>query len=134
MPAIDFIADTSALVRRVRKDPAMEPFFAGQRYATTFVTLAELGVGVLKARSPTAAWKQVLETLSGAGMFLASDLTPMIYAGVYRDLEKQGRRIPLDDIWIAALCLGSGSPPTRTRCTLWLGSWSSGNQLLIIAA
>lgn len=110
MPTIDFIADTSALVRRIRKDPAMEPFFAGKQYAITFVTLAELSVGVLKARDPAAAWKQVLETLRGAGMFLASDFTPMIYAGVYRDLEQQGHRIPLNDIWIAALCIEAGLP------------------------
>ena len=110
MPAIDFIADTSALVRRIRKDPTVEPSFAGKQYAITFVTLAELSVGVLKARNPAAAWKQTLEILRGAGMFLASDLTPMIYAGVYRDLEQQGHRLPLNDIWIAALCIEADLP------------------------
>ena len=110
MPQPDFIADTSALVRRLRKDPSVEPFFAGKSFAITFVTLAELSVGVLKANQPEAAWKRVLEVLRGVEMFLISDLTPLVYAGVYRDLEERGSLIPINDIWIAAVCLEAKLP------------------------
>jgi tRNA(fMet)-specific endonuclease VapC len=110
VPRPEFIADTSALVRRLRRDPAVEPFFAGKTFAITFVTLAELTLGVLKADRPDAAWKQVLELLRGVEMFLVSDSTPVIYAGVYRDLEERGSMIPINDIWIAALCLEAGLP------------------------
>ena len=110
MPPIDLIADTSAVVRRLRKDASVEPFFARKRFAITFVTLAELSVGVLKSQNPEGAWKRVLEVLQGVEMFLSSDLTPMIYAGVYHDLEQRGSLIPINDIWIAALCLEAQLP------------------------
>lgn len=110
MPAIDFIADTSALVRLLRKDSSVESFFAGKHFAISFVTLAELGVGVLKTRHPDAAWQRVLETLNEVEMFAVSEFTPMIYAGVYRDLEQQGQLIPINDIWIAAVCVEAQLP------------------------
>ncbi len=110
MPYTDFIADTSAVVRRLRNDPAVEPFFTGKRFAITFVTLAELSVGVLKADRPEAAWRRVLEVLREVEMFVISDLTPLIYAGVYRDLEKRGSLIPINDIWIAAVCIEAQLP------------------------
>ncbi len=110
MPAIDFIADTSAVVRRLRQDSAVEPFFVEKRFAITFVTLAELSVGVLKAERPEAAWKRVLEVLRGVEMFLVSDLTPVIYAGIYHDLKQRGTLIPINDIWIAAVCLEAKLP------------------------
>ena len=110
MPHPDFIADTSALVRRLRKDPSVDPFFAGKKFAITFVTLAELSVGVLKSDRPEAARKRVLEVLRGVEMFLISDLTPLVYAGVYYDLERRGSLIPINDIWIAAVCLEAKLP------------------------
>lgn len=107
---VDFIADTTALVRRLRKDRSVEPFFAGKRFAITFVTLAELCLGVLKARDPEAAWRDVMELLRDVEMFIASDLTPIIYAGVFHDLQQRGALIPINDIWIAALCLEANLP------------------------
>ncbi len=106
----DFIADTSAIVRRLRRDPAVGPFFAGKRFAISFVTLAELSVGVLKSDRPESAWSRVLEVLGGVEMFLVSDSTPMIYAGIYHDLERRGSLIPINDIWIAAVCLEAQLP------------------------
>lgn len=110
MPPFDFIADTSAIVRRLREDPAVEPFFAGKRFAITFVTLAELSVGVLKSERPAAAWKRVLEVISGVEMFLVSERTPIIYAGIFHDLKQRGTLIPINDIWIAAVCLEARLP------------------------
>ena len=97
-------------MRCLRRDPSVEPFFAGKRFTITFVTLAELSVGVLKSDHPEAAWKRVLEFLRDVEMFLVSDLTPLVYAGVYRDLEQRGSLIPINDIWIAAVCLEAQLP------------------------
>jgi predicted nucleic acid-binding protein len=110
VPQPDFIADTTAVVRRLRRDPSVEPFFADKHFAIAFVTLAELSVGVLKSQNPEAAWRRVLEVIGGAEMFRVSDLTPMIYAGVYYDLEQRGTLIPINDIWIAAVCLEAQLP------------------------
>jgi predicted nucleic acid-binding protein len=46
---IDFIADTSALVGLLRGDQEIEKQILNKRFAITFVTLAELNLGVLKA-------------------------------------------------------------------------------------
>ena len=51
-----------------------------------------------------------VEVLRGVEMFLSSDLTPMIYAGVFHDLEQRGSLIPINDIWIAALCIEAQLP------------------------
>ena len=110
MPHLDFIADTSAVVRRLRRDPSVESVFIGKTFAITFVTLAELSVGVLKADHPETAWRRVLEVLRGTEMFLVSDVTPLVYAGIYRDLEQRGSLIPINDIWIAAVCLEAKLP------------------------
>ena len=72
---IDFIADTSAIVRLLRGDAQVEEKVRGKSFAITFVTLAELSVGVLKANNPSAAWAKVVEVLRGRHMFRVSGHT-----------------------------------------------------------
>ena len=110
VPELDFIADTSAIVRRLRKDPAVEPYFAGKRFAITHVTVGELAVGALKSQHPEKSWDQVAHCLRGVETLRVSGLTPLLYALVYHELEKQGSLIPVNDIWIAAVCLEFGLP------------------------
>ena len=88
----------------------MEPFFAGARFAITFVTLAELNVGVLKAQNPEGAWRRVKGILNGREMLLPTAATPAIYADIYHDLANQGSLIPINDMWIAAVCIEAGLP------------------------
>jgi predicted nucleic acid-binding protein len=53
MPAkIDIIADTSAIVGLLRRDSVVEHAIGDKNFAITFVTLAELSLGVLKAARP----------------------------------------------------------------------------------
>jgi predicted nucleic acid-binding protein len=47
--AIDCIADTSAIIGLLRGDPRVEQQVSGRSFAITFITLAELSLGVLKA-------------------------------------------------------------------------------------
>ena len=110
MPRVDFIADTSALVRKLRNDPSVDAGFAGKRFAITFVTLAELTVGVLKSRDPRDAWARVREVLHRIDIYLATNVTALIYAGIHRDLERRGVLIPVNDIWIAAMCIEAELP------------------------
>ena len=49
---IDFIADTSAIIGLLRRDPQVEQKVSGKTFAITFVTLAELSLGVLKSANP----------------------------------------------------------------------------------
>lgn len=107
---IDFIADTSAVIGLLRRDAAVERAINGKRFAITFVTLAELSLGVLKAARPNAAWARVREVIGNREMFHVSTMTPAIYARLYFDLEQRGVMIPVNDIWIAALAIEARLP------------------------
>jgi predicted nucleic acid-binding protein len=48
---IDFIADTSAIVGLLRHDSKVESQVHEKTFAITFVTLAELNLGVLKSNN-----------------------------------------------------------------------------------
>jgi len=100
---IEFIADTSAVIRLCRGDEKIAGEIHGKNFAVTFVTMAELVVGVLKSNKPEAAWARIKEVLRGQKIIPVSPATPNIYARIYVDLEKNGTLIPVNDIWIAAL-------------------------------
>jgi predicted nucleic acid-binding protein len=102
---IDFIADTSAIIRLCRGDEKVARQIHGKTFAITFVTMAELSVGVLKSSKPEAAWDKIYQIVGGQYIFSISPHTPDIYARLYVDLEKAGRLIPINDIWIAALAV-----------------------------
>lgn len=104
------IADTSVIVALLRQDSDVARRIAGRVFAITFVTLAELSVGVLKSRKPDAAWREVQRVPEGREMLHVSTLTPAIYARIFFDLQQRGILIPINDIWIAALAIEAGLP------------------------
>jgi predicted nucleic acid-binding protein len=106
----DCIADTSAVIRLLRRDPAAQKTLDGKAFAITFVTLAELDLGILKANNRVAAAHRCREVLEGVQVFHGSGMTPLIYAGIYYGLEQRGAMIPVNDIWIAAIALEAGPP------------------------
>jgi predicted nucleic acid-binding protein len=108
--AIDFIADTSAIIGLLRRDSRVEQKVKGKTFAITFITLAELSLGVLKSAKPEAAWSRIQDVLRDLRMFHVSTITPAIYARVYFELEKHGQMIPINDIWIAALAIEARIP------------------------
>ncbi|MBA2436218.1 MAG: PIN domain-containing protein [Chthoniobacterales bacterium] len=107
---IEFIADTSAIIGVLRRDAAIEEKILGKEFAITFVTLAELSLGVLKAARPEAAWSRIQDVIGNCRMFHVSTLTPAVYARIYFDLEQRGAMIPINDIWIAALAIEARLP------------------------
>ena len=107
---IDFIADTSAIIGVLRRDAVVEEKISGKNFAITFVTLAELSLGVLKAARPDAAWSRIQDVIGNCQMFHVSTVTPAIYARIYFDLERRGAMIPINDIWIAALAIEAQLP------------------------
>jgi len=107
---IDIIADTSAIVGLLRRDSGIEQTIDDKNFAITFVTLAELSLGVLKAARPAAAWSRIQEVIGDRPMFQVSTFTPAIYAKIYFDLERSGTMIPINDIWIAAIALEAKLP------------------------
>ena len=107
---IDFIADTSAIIRLCRGDEKVARQIHGKTFAVTFVTMEELSVGVLKSSKPEAAWARVMEVLRDQKIFFVSPATPAIYARLFVELEQRGKPIPVNDVWIAALAVEAKLP------------------------
>ena len=72
--------------------------------------MAELDVGILKSSKPDAVAFRLREVLVGQHIFHVSPRTQARYARIYVDLEKIGRLIPINDIWIAALAIETKLP------------------------
>jgi predicted nucleic acid-binding protein len=72
--------------------------------------MAELFLGLLKAEKHEAALLQINNVLRGSHCFHVSLDTPAHYANIYYDLEKRGVKIPVNDVWIAALAIELGVP------------------------
>lgn len=106
---IDFIADSSAIICLCRGDSQVESIVRNKRFAITFVTMAEIDYGTLKATNK-AAWQQVVKSVVDQFIFHVSPRTPAIYAKIRFDLEKRGLKIPTNDIWIAAIAIEYGLP------------------------
>jgi predicted nucleic acid-binding protein len=104
------LADTSVFIAREQRRP-----IAGQppeRVAVSVITVAELRLGVLAADDATARARR-LETLS-----LVEALEPLpvdtsvahAWAVLRLALREAGRRMPLNDSWIAATALAHHLP------------------------
>lgn len=85
---VDFNADTSAIIGLLRRDAKVEQEVSGNNFAITFVTLAELSLGVLESTKPDAVWSRIEDVLRDCQIFQASIVTPAIYARIYFELER----------------------------------------------
>lgn len=76
-----------------------------ERVYLPFVVLAELRAG-FAAGTHGVENEEVLQTFlgkPGVEVLYAGDGTTRTYAGLYRQLRRQGTPIPINDLWIAAL-------------------------------
>ncbi len=77
-----------------------------ERIYLPFVVLAELRGGFATG-TRTAQNEEVLRRFlskPGVEVLYAGEQTTRVYAGLYRQLRRQGTPIPINDLWIAALC------------------------------
>ena len=107
---IDSIADTSAIICLSRRDPKTIRILSGKNFAVTFVTVAELLVGIQKAQDQQAASRKVTPITSGRQTFYPSEKTVLLYVKLCGDLERRGKPIPTNDLWIAAMAMEKGLP------------------------
>ncbi len=106
----DCIADTSAIIRLSRREPKTAAVMSGRNFALTFVTAAELLVGIHKAREFGPAFRRIEPITRGRPIFYATEETVSLYAELLCNLEQRGERIPTNDIWIAAIALEKDLP------------------------
>jgi predicted nucleic acid-binding protein len=105
------LADTSVFVglEAARFDAGR---FAGYEWGVSAVTLGELRLGVLQAKDPEAASRR-LSTYQLAQRFEALTVDEAVseaWALLVSRLRAAGRRVPVNDSWIAATAIAHGVP------------------------
>lgn len=105
--------DTNRFGDFLKADPVATEFVGGCRELfIPFVVVAELRGGFLSGTRSIENEKLLSRFLSSnrASILLADEDTTHHYARVYSQLRRQGRPIPINDLWIAALCLQNDLP------------------------
>lgn len=99
-----FIADESGRPLNADRIPA--------EVATSVVTLAELHAGVLAAKDTATRARRLatLDTLGDIEVFPIDDGAARAWAQLRVHLAESGRRMNLNDLWIAATALSQGLP------------------------
>lgn len=105
------LADTSMFIARESGRP-MDREVIPDEIAVSVITIGELRMGVIAAPSPEVAHRR-LETLLKAMHFEPLPITAGI-AGIWAtlivSLTQEGRRLPVNDSWIAATALAYDVP------------------------
>jgi predicted nucleic acid-binding protein len=108
--AEEALADTSVFVAVEQERPRSGP--PPERVAVSVITVGELRLGVLAADSgPVRA--QRLETLSAAEALDPLPIDAQVahaWAALRLALRDAGKRMPINDSWIAATAIANGMP------------------------
>ncbi len=99
------LIDTSVFIS-LETEPG-DPDIWPEQVAVPMPTLAELEVGVLLAGTTELRHRR-LTTLRFAGLFAPVPIDgeiPHIWAGLVSRLKADGRRAPINDVWIAATAI-----------------------------
>ncbi len=101
------LADTSLFIALEQERPSSSP--PPERVAVSVITVGELRLGVLAAEDG-ASRAQRLETLSRAEALDPLPVDPPVahaWAALRLALRDQGKRMPLNDSWIAATAIAN---------------------------
>lgn len=107
---IEAVVDTSVLISREQGRPLREVPGLASRFSA--ITIGELRAGVLAAAS-TASLSQRLDTLRTAEDVECIPVDAMVaaaWAELRQRLLETGRRMPVNDSWIAATAIAHGLP------------------------
>lgn len=107
--------DTCAVIDLLDRSEKVVSAAAGyDNVLISHVVFGELMFGCHCSRNPKAEVARVLAGLLRVSVVPATERTAEIYGLLAADLEKSGKRIPQNDIWIAALCVAFGFPLLTT--------------------
>jgi predicted nucleic acid-binding protein len=99
------ILDTNAISAAADDDPAIITILArADQIAIPVIALGEYRYGIAQSRH-RASYEEWLKGMLHDCMALdANEPTTHYYAEITLELKQKGKRIPTNDIWIAALC------------------------------
>ncbi len=104
------LADTSVFIAREAARPASADL--PEEMAVSVITVGELRLGVLMAADVEARQRRLstLQLASAVEPLPVDDLVAEAWAGLVARLRSEGRRMPLNDSWIAATALAHDMP------------------------
>ena len=98
--------DTSAVLDIFRRRPhARAAIGFYDRLFLPFVVLGELTAGSYRAQNPAAEMKRIREWLQRFEVVGADMESAFICGELMDELECQGKRIPTNDVWVAAIAV-----------------------------
>jgi tRNA(fMet)-specific endonuclease VapC len=99
------ILDTNALSAVAEGDSAIEPLLRrAAEVAIPVIVLGEYRFGIAESRNRTRFEKWLLEYVPHFRILDVTERTTRHYADIRGELKKTGKPIPINDVWIAALC------------------------------
>lgn len=111
------ILDTNALSAAAESDPdALQVLANAEGVALPVVALGEFRYGIAQSRYRTRYEQWLREWVASVLVLDVDADTTQYYAQIGLELKKRGKPIPVNDLWIAALCRQHGLPLlTRDR-------------------
>jgi len=107
----DVLFDTSVAVAHLRK--RYDAFERAGRQNTIFISttvLGELIHGNRKSSHPELGDAKLARLLEQVGILHPDEATAALYGEMAANLERKGKMIPTNDVWIAAAALECGLP------------------------
>lgn len=99
------ILDTNALSAYAHADPdILEPVREAKAVSIPTIVLGEYRLGIQQSRHRLHYENWLAELVLKATVLPVDAETTRCYASVGSELKKQGKPIPTNDMWIAALC------------------------------
>ena len=99
------ILDTNALSAAAERDPsAMDIVARAERLAVPVIVLGEYRRGIAQSRYRASYETWLRKWSSSVTVMEIDDETTHSYAIIGLELKKKGKKIPTNDLWIAALC------------------------------
>lgn len=106
------LLDTSPIIAHLRgKIDLVKVLPAGCLIFTSLFTLVELEKGIHKADRPEKERGKVETFLKSVAVIMPDEETAICYGRIARDLDSMRRRIPENDLWIAAVAVEGGLKP-----------------------
>jgi len=108
---VALILDTNALSAYADADPAiLDPVRKAAVVSLPVIVLGEYRLGIQESRH-RAQYEAWLDEWIARTIILPVDMeTARFYASIGFDLKKRGKPIPVNDLWISALCLQHKMP------------------------
>jgi predicted nucleic acid-binding protein len=102
---VALILDTNALSAAAEREPdALEVIARAERLAVPVIVLGEYRLGISQSRRRRDYESWLREWIGTLTVLDIDEETTFHYAAIGLELKSSGKPIPVNDLWIAALC------------------------------